>query len=71
MTTVVIEIYRCRECKFFGNGLCTHPQRRTEKMGKVKLSDIEVDGDAPPPESCPLESAEDFAESNFNPDRQD
>jgi hypothetical protein len=64
----VIEVKKCGDCPHFNlctNGdtvfgaTCLHPKGRPNEW--VIAAKI--------PEWCPLEDAEDFAESNFNPDR--
>lgn len=72
----VIEITKCEECPHFKSEanipFCTH---RQITKGQLQLEyDLILEPPfriaKPIPEWCPLEDSEDFAESNFNIDRE-
>lgn len=67
MNSRVIDVEKCDVCPYNRTGMCFHPEVRAENGGEPK----NLEPYAMFPEFCPLEDCEDYAESNFNPDRED
>lgn len=65
----VIEVEHCNECPFASEmkSVCLHPLYVKSVTSKTELLPIPKTGIA---DFCPLEDSEDFAESNFNIDRE-